>query len=223
MKRNVKNGLTSIVHDETGSVRSTMWQQTRTAPRLWIQELEIPRKLFHMSSATIPLIYLFSGLSREIAIGLMIPVFILIAGSDLIRQLVPSFNRFYVKRFGILMRDGEENGFHNATYFMTATLFVSIFFSKEIAILSLLLLSFGDPAAAIFGRMFGELKIFGKTVEGSFACFQVCFLISIFFVAPWQAFLVSLIATLAELLPLPFNDNIRIPVLSAFALYLILL
>ncbi len=183
-------------------------------------DYEIPRKAFHFfAGSIIPFIYLITGMSREIAVGLLLPFLIILAGSDVLRLLVPSFNRFYLKNFSALMRKSEENSLNTATYFVIASFFVISFFEKNTAITALLFLSVGDPAAALIGKRFGEVKIWGKTLEGAFACLQVCFLAALFFFPPPIALAGALTAAMVEFLPLRIiNDNLRIPICSALVL-----
>ncbi len=197
------------------SIASVFHAPSAVRPKV---DYEIPRKIFHMAGVLVPLIYWFGGLERSLTITLLIPVVVAMAGSDMLRQFTPEFNNWYMKKFGRLMRRSEKQGLTTSTYFMTATLFVVAAFPKHIAVLSILFLSLGDPAAAMIGRRFGEVKIWGKSLEGFLGCFQVCFLVALPFVPPHLAGIGAFAAATAELLPLPVNDNIRIPIISAIVL-----
>jgi dolichol kinase len=65
----------------------------------------------------------------------------------------------------------------------------------------------------------GERKIFWeKTLEGSLACFIVCFIIGLFFFKLPVALAGAFAAAVIELFPWALNDNFWMPIISAFAL-----
>jgi phosphoserine phosphatase len=101
----------------------------------------------------------------------------------------------------------------------TLLLFPSIAGGAAIAIFCL-----GDSAASIFGGMISTSLPFnkGKTWEGSLAGFFFAFLAGTFFVSPWLAFVGAAIAMTIEVLPLPVNDNILIPLITGAALTLLI-
>ena len=79
--------------------------------------------------------------------------------------------------------------------------------------------------AAIVGRSFGRVRVFGKTLEGSLACFGACVLVSLLYPGDpftWRMILGgALVATLFELLPIPLDDNLRISLSAGFAMTLL--
>jgi dolichol kinase len=62
----------------------------------------------------------------------------------------------------------------------------------------------------------------GKTIEGSLAGFVFAFLAGTFFVSPLLALVGAAIAMTIEVLPLPINDNVSVPILTGAALTLIM-
>ena len=81
----------------------------------------------------------------------------------------------------------------------------------------------GDSAASLFGGSISTSLPFnkGKTWEGSLAGFIFAFLAGLFFVSPWLALAGAAIAMTIEVLPLPVNDNVLIPVITGAALTLL--
>lgn len=81
----------------------------------------------------------------------------------------------------------------------------------------------GDSAASLFGGLISTSLPFnkGKTWEGSLAGFFFAFLAGSFFVSPWLALAGAAIAMTIEVLPLPVNDNVLIPVITGAALTLL--
>jgi dolichol kinase len=81
----------------------------------------------------------------------------------------------------------------------------------------------GDSAASLFGGMITTSLPFnkGKTIEGSLAGFFFAFLAGTFFVSPQLALVGAAIAMTIEVLPLPINDNVSVPILTGAALTLL--
>jgi phosphoserine phosphatase len=82
----------------------------------------------------------------------------------------------------------------------------------------------GDSTASLFGGLISTSLPFnkGKTWEGSLAGFFFAFLAGTFFVSPLLALAGAAIAMTVEVLPLPINDNILIPVTTGAALTLLI-
>ena len=83
----------------------------------------------------------------------------------------------------------------------------------------------GDAAAALVGRAWGRIKIFGgsKSLEGTIAFIVVSFLFSWMVVRlPWHVALVgAVVGAIFELLPIPLDDNFSIPLSAGFAMKLL--
>ena len=107
---------------------------------------------------------------------------------------------------------------------MIASSITIIIFSKNIAILSLIFLSIGDTFAGLIGREYGKIKIGNKTFEGFIAGLIPC--IAIAYAYSSLPFYVSgigaITAMLLETLPLPLDDNFRIPIGSALIMTILL-
>jgi glycerol-3-phosphate acyltransferase PlsY len=100
-------------------------------------------------------------------------------------------------------------------------------FDKYVAITSLLFVSIGDLVATVIGEEYGRQMLFNnKTLEGSLACLASCLLIGMLMsrISPSMALEVAMVgavsATIIELLPIPVDDNLTIPLLSAGAMML---
>jgi phosphoserine phosphatase len=78
----------------------------------------------------------------------------------------------------------------------------------------------GDSTASLFGGMISTSLPFnkGKTWEGSLAGFFFAFLAGTFFISPVYALLGAAIAMTVEVLPLPINDNVLVPIITGAAL-----
>ena len=92
-----------------------------------------------------------------------------------------------------------------------------LFFPSPAAAIGIYALAFGDGFASLVGKLFGRVRpafLFGKSVEGSIACFVAVF------IAAWlvsRNYAVSLLAAVAatavEALPLKDYDNIALPLI----------
>jgi dolichol kinase len=88
-------------------------------------------------------------------------------------------------------------------------------------------LAFGDGFASLIGKCFGRTRpafLFGKSIEGSTACFAAVF------IAAWRvipdyriALAAALTAAAVEALPLEDYDNLALPVTVGFVVRLFLL
>tara|TARA_B100001996_G_scaffold113875_1_gene86158 strand:+ start:6174 stop:6758 length:585 start_codon:yes stop_codon:yes gene_type:complete len=186
---------------------------------------EYYRKATHIFSLAIPISYWYlipEKNSASIVLALLTLVFIFFDSLRLKSNFIKSFFAIF---FNKMLKDHElKGGFTGATWVMISSTIVISVFSKNIAIISLLFLSIGDTVSGIFGKRFGRLKIGKKTFEGFIAGFSSCLLISYFYnplsfyVSATGAFFGMLIETL----PLPFDDNLKIPITSAVAMSLLI-
>lgn len=89
-----------------------------------------------------------------------------------------------------------------------------LLFPVPVNYVSIAIVTLGDSAASIFGRLFGNTPIpfnRGKSLEGSLGGFIFAFLGAACFLNPMQALIGAAAGMLVEMLPLPINDNLSIP------------
>ncbi len=121
----------------------------------------------------------------------------------------------------------ELHGFAAAPlYFAGGILFTLIVFPYQASSAAIAMFCLGDSAASLFGGLISTSLPFnkGKTWEGSLAGLFFAFLGGMFFLPtkPLVALAGAAIAMTVEVLPLPINDNVLIPVITGAALTLIL-
>ncbi|KAH3678505.1 hypothetical protein WICMUC_001522 [Wickerhamomyces mucosus] len=142
----------------------------------YIRKHEIPRKVFHSSIGFITLYLYTKGVQIN---SFPIPFhisFITIFVLDLLRLNSRRFNYLYCQVVGFLMREKEINSYNGVLWYILGLDFAFSFFTKDIAVLSVLLLSWSDTSASTFGRAYGHLtpKIArNKSLAGSIAAFAV--------------------------------------------------
>jgi len=91
-----------------------------------------------------------------------------------------------------------------------------LLYPSNAAAVAIYALAFGDGIASLVGRLFGNLRpafLFGKSIEGSVACFFVV-LLSAYAVSGslYIALIAAFTATVIEAMPLYDYDNMAIPV-----------
>lgn len=178
---------------------------------------ELQRKSIHLSMIIIPVWVYFTPPSWGL-LGLIIATLATVA-LDLLRLSDQRLRRFFMQLFRSMIRRHEEEHLLGSTYFMIAALLSTIAFDKMIAISALTFLVLGDTAAAFAGKRFGRPTYWGKSIQGSVACFLVCLAIGSGVLPDERVALVgAVVATIAEALPLPMDDNMRVPIVSGLAM-----
>jgi len=82
---------------------------------------------------------------------------------------------------------------------------------------SIAIVSLGDSAASVFGKLFGKTPLpfnKGKNLEGSLAGFAFAYLGAAYFLNPLQALIGAIAGMIVESLPLPISDNLSTPLIT---------
>lgn len=187
---------------------------------------ELKRKAIHLASLSIPIAYYASPAewSRNWERALLALVIVSLA-IEVFRLNHPRIRHIFRHFFGELLRNHEEASLLGSTYLLIAVLLTLHLFEKPVAVLALGFLIIGDTVAAIVGKSIGRVDLLGgKTLEGSVACLLVCYGLTLLMPdIPFHVRIVgALTATLFELLPIPLDDNFRIPLSAGFAMELLL-
>ena len=181
---------------------------------------EIPRTFFHILGGVLLAavgFFVHSPLNK-ILLGV---IFAVALASEALRLLIPRVNDLAKKVVGPFMRPNEEKGLTGAPAFTGGVFLSFLFFHPAIALASLVPLVFGDRAGLLVGKSIGRISFKGKTLEGSLACLTASLLVYGLMARVWPEvfgygwiilFAASLVGTLAEALPRPFDDNLTIPI-----------
>ncbi|RMY16364.1 hypothetical protein D0868_00365 [Hortaea werneckii] len=145
--------------------------------RAFVHKHEVPRKILHVSIGFLTLYLYYTGWQpteiHPILLRALIPIFTL----DVLRFRWPAFNRAYIRVVGAFMRESEAHDRYNGVISYLAGLWVTMrFCRKDVAIMSVLLLSWCDAAASTVGRWLGRYTPRvrkGKSLAGSLAAFAV--------------------------------------------------
>ena len=177
---------------------------------------EVYRKMIHFGSAVFPISYYYS-LSREQMLWLLGGLSALFLFGELLRMNVGSFKRFFRLIFSAIVRDSEDHTITGATTVFIAGFLTVLIFERPVAIFAMLILSLADATAALIGRKWGNHSLFEKSVEGTMTFLIVA--LALAFLLPdlprAGAVAAAGIATIAEVLPSPIDDNLIVPLSAA--------
>lgn len=215
----------------------------------FITRHEVPRKVFHSSIGFITLYLYTQGVYYKNVIKPLVIAFVIIFALDVLRLHWRFFNVLYCHVVGPLMRKKEVHTYNGVLWYLLGLIFSFTFFSKDVAVISLCLLSWSDTAASTFGRRYGHLTpklTKHKSLAGTLAAFVTgiitCYMFYGFFVPTYGnrnvkgtimwtaetsrltlhelAWLGGLVAALSEGIGIfNWDDNFTIPVLSSIFLH----
>lgn len=188
-------------------------------------DLHLRRRIQHASTglAFVSLSYLIPPIPA--AIMLLIVAAALFALHRL-RLRSDAAQEVYMKLFGALLRPHERTSLPGAFYFVLGTA-ISLAFPIDIARLSVLCLSLGDPVAAIVGTTVGGPRLFGDertSWSGSLACFVTSFVLGVGVIGfdAMESSVAAISATLAEAFAprIGIDDNLLVPIATCLGLWL---
>jgi len=197
---------------------------------------EVVRKLIHLCSLSIPIVYYF--IPRTSAIIILSILTFFAVSLDLSRYFYPNVGKIFYKLFGFLLRrheiDHKKKNLNGATYVFISAVICVIIFPKVFFITAFSILIISDSVAALIGRKWGKHKFLSKSLEGTLAFFISASLV-IFFTPKIDGaaieYLIGIISAaigaIVENVSFGFaDDNLSIPIsigLSMWALYLLML
>ncbi len=179
----------------------------------------IGRKLYHLVGG-VALLSLYYILGKDWALQFYATLFIFVLILDLTRLKVPAVNRFIFTRFGSFIRPSEEHKLTGTAPYILGIGLSLFFYSPPVATAAICFLAFGDVAATAVGERYGRTKIGDKSLEGTTAFIVAALLSGLLLTAIGVKLMTAvmvlgaLAAAGVELLPLPVNDNLVIPLVA---------
>jgi len=181
---------------------------------------EIPRTFFHVLGGLFLAVvgYVPESPVNRYCLGAIFAAALLVEVS---RLLVPSIRRLAGIVMGPFMRPSEQYGLTGALPFTGGVFLAFLLFPKPIALASMVPLLFGDRAGLLVGKSLGKTRIGKKTLEGCLGCFSTTLAVYLILGWVWPEIFpyrlavllgASIVGTLAEALPRPFDDNLTIPI-----------
>lgn len=192
---------------------------------------ELSRKGIHISFSLIGFIYIFLG--WNVAFPLLCLALIVMVSFDIGRANSDKIQQFYHSIFLKILRsheiDNRKSLFTGGTYLVISAFLIVLLFPMPIAVASIFIITYSDSIAAIIGKMFGRIKIFDKTLEGSISFFLSGLLIIYFSpkisVDPFEfqiAVFSLIVCTVVDVLPVKIDDNLSLPVVFSVFYFMLL-
>jgi glycerol-3-phosphate acyltransferase PlsY len=185
------------------------------------------RKFYHLFGGLglLSLYYLLGRQRALICYGLLIAV---VLAADITRLRMPAFNQYIQTRFSSFIRKNEANKLTGTAPYVLGIGLTLLLYRTEIATAAICFLAFGDVAATAVGERYGRTKISGeKSLEGTVAFAAIA--VTVGFLLPLTGIHLThgiilagaIAAAGVELVPLPVNDNLVIPLVSGGVMELI--
>ncbi|MSQ25954.1 MAG: hypothetical protein EXR49_06765 [Dehalococcoidia bacterium] len=180
----------------------------------------LERRAFHLCAASIfpTLLLFFPRWPVLLAALALLAAHLAFDGT---RLRIPAVNAWACRVFAPLMKERERQEPVAATYLIIATCIAIAAFQPIIASLALYFVAIGDPLAALVGQRWGRHRLGRRSVEGSAAFLAGALGIGalVASAAGGASYAVmalgAITATLAELAPLPLDDNLKVPLVAA--------
>ena len=190
---------------------------------------ELGRKALHLLALIVPLGIALAG--KERALVVLVPLSLLALTGDVLRVRSAYVARLIDRFFGFMMRREERPpvgapvSINGATWVLLSAALLVLVFPVYLAVPAFVMFMISDAVAALIGRRFGRIQWgqTSRTVEGS-AGFLVCGLVVVSFFPAlpyWVGAVGVVVGCAAEAIPRPFNDNIRVPFVSATVMFLL--
>ena len=195
---------------------------------------ELVRKLIHLFSLSIPVIYYFIPTSTSITILIYFTIFALIVDGG--RFISKSFAKIFYRLFSFLLRkhemDREKKNLTGATYVLLSALICALIFPKVIFVTAFTILIISDSTAALIGRKFGKTRFLRKSLAGTLSFFVSASIVVLFtpkvgnfpleyFIGFIAAFVGAIVENVSYGIA---DDNLTIPLsvgLTMWGLYLV--
>ncbi|MCB0713640.1 MAG: dolichol kinase [Ignavibacteriae bacterium] len=206
--------------------------EVRQRPNQISMRNEVKRKLIHLSSLGIPLLYWL--LPKLTFLWLLLPATGIAIVIEVLRRFFPNFDVWFRQVFGSLLRPHESGSrpeINGATFVLISACLCVLLFPKIIGITSFTVLIVSDTASALYGRRFGKRKFLRKSVEGSSAFFVTAMMVVVFFAfltgATWEFLLIGVVASIVGMVVealseggSSIDDNLTIPTTFGGVLWL---
>jgi len=192
---------------------------------------EVVRKLIHLCSLSIPVIYYF--IPKITAVYILAAFTLVAILLDMSRHLFPQIGKYFNLIFGFLLRkhelDKKKKNLNGATYVFISALLSIIIFPKLLFLTAFPILIISDSTAALIGRKWGRHKFLSKSLEGTLAFFVSASIVVLFtpkLNGSITEYMIGILATavgaIVENISHGYvDDNLSIPISVGFTMWLL--
>ena len=178
------------------------------------------RKLYHLFGG-LGLLSIYYLLGRQNALVCYGALVLVVLAIDITRLRSPAFNQFIQTRFSSFIRKNEVNKLTGTAPYVLGIGLTLLLYRTDIATAAICFLAFGDVSATAVGERYGRTKISGeKSLEGTLAFVAAAVTVGLLLPLTGTHLMhgIMLAGAIAaagiELVPLPVNDNLVIPLVS---------
>jgi len=199
----------------------------------WNFKRELFRKIVHLFSISFLVIYFIVAdlFNRNIALLILVLMLIILLEFEYLRIEVGKDIPILKYLWKYLRRGKEKNQIGGDVFFLIGSIMVLSIFDIRVAMVAILMTTFGDMASALIGKKYGKhylTRLKQRAWEGIFAEFIVDVIIGIIvfvFISAgsfydfrvWAIILVMAVtATVVETIVYKMDDNLLIQVFSGF-------
>lgn len=212
------------------------WQATRAhaeeraAAPSSLRTLKGARTWFHIAMGMFAACMYQFVINRTQALIILGSLSAIFGTLEITRRFSAKWNDFLVTNvFGAIARPREYHKVNSATYYLLALGIVTTFFQRTEVIVGILVLAFGDPAAAWMGKRFGKRKLYKeKSLVGALSFFAASAIVVIGYLFAFHpelgvsvriagALVAALVGAVAELFSGKLDDNLTVPLAAVAA------
>lgn len=183
------------------------------------------RRVFHAVSGLClafgpPALGLSSRATAALLAGATLALFV----ADAVRLRAPRLNELFFTWFSRLASPREAGGFASSSWYALGATLVYALVPMDLAAASVMVLGLADPAASVVGRIWGRRALGKGSWLGAttFAIVATACLVGWFPSWPTAALVgVAVVVAAAEVLPVPLDDNLSIPLVTGGLLWLV--
>ncbi len=183
--------------------------------------LEIKRKIFHVMGGLLLVLLIYLKIINQMVLVFILVLILLI--SFLSKKFKIPVVNFFLNNFE---RDINKKYFpaRGVFTFMLGTFLSLLFFEKNIALASLMILTIGDAVSSVSSFYFKKRKN-RKTIYGTIFAMVFSFFAALVFIDYRMALPAAIIGMLVESIELKvyknivIDDNITVPLVSGFVIY----
>lgn len=179
------------------------------------------RRAFHAGSGTVMALGpQLLGFERRTTVLLLAVLLLVALAIDLVRLRAPKLNTLFFRLFTRLTSPREAEHLASSTWYLAGVLLTWTIFPGPVATAAILVLALADPSASVLGRLVGRRRLGKGTVEGVLVFYAVASAVLWAAFGDPTVFLVAAVVAAVEALPVPLDDNLTVPPVTAGLLVL---